>query len=256
MTDLNALLRAVITDPDDDTVRLVYADALDELPTKSVTCPSCNGTLWVDADYDMRTNCKRCDGTGTVTDTSNRDRAYIIRAHVNEPDRLYVPSLIGYPDGIRYGFERGFVASISCTAEQLLAHADELIWHPSQKIKAPKCEVCGGVEEDERGRWKDKHGHDYWIRCGHCKGKSTLPRPCPDTAQPISRVVLTTPMGWGVGTFSKDRKWRIEHPQGREWVDVLRAEWPGVEFELPTVGYPDPDVAYTPDWDAVQAAGP
>lgn len=82
MSDFNGLLRAVIENPDDDTVRLVYADALDELPTLYVTCPTCKDTkLLHGSSYgrSMTMVCDACSGTGEVIDTFPAERAELIR---------------------------------------------------------------------------------------------------------------------------------------------------------------------------------
>jgi hypothetical protein len=136
---------------------------------------------------------------------------------------------------------RGFVESLTCTAADWLQHADALTWHPSQTVERPRCEVCGGKSADERGRWKDKHGHDYWIRCAACKGVDRAPRPVPPTAHPITKVTLTTWPGIerpdgalrDVYRFTGRRgAWTIppgEHIQ----THLFRKEWPGITFALP-----------------------
>ncbi len=101
------LLAAIVAAPDDDTPRLAYADALDEREPVRVACPECKGRGKVDppcdtcdgngrvADPDSKYSdgtmdcpdcdtetCPRCDGTGSVLDTGNADRAELIRAQV------------------------------------------------------------------------------------------------------------------------------------------------------------------------------
>lgn len=88
MTDLNSLLRAVITNPDEDTPRLMYADALDELPTVSEICSWCEGSgedgpdVFVDGELQKAVVCRKCKGTKFITDTTNQDRAEFIRLQV------------------------------------------------------------------------------------------------------------------------------------------------------------------------------
>lgn len=140
----------------------------------------------------------------------------------------------------QWGWARGFISEIHCTAADWLAHADALFWHPKQTVAAPKCETCGGTDADDRGRWKDKHGHDYWIACRVCKGRDRVPRPCPPTAQPIRRVELTTPLDlsawvyWGGHQYErKGRKFLIDGKYHMNRLSgLLEAEWPGLEFVL------------------------
>lgn len=84
------LFAAVLADPDDDTVRLAYADYLDEQGTKWVTCPDCDdgwrpkraNVIGQYVTQGMMTRCPRCTGTetpGTVPDTSDADLAELIR---------------------------------------------------------------------------------------------------------------------------------------------------------------------------------
>lgn len=92
MTEREQMLAAVFADPQDDTVRLAYADFLDEHPDKP--CPQCMGTGSHGLDpYQIAQRygthragqmldalkCGVCDGTGTVIDTSDADRAELIR---------------------------------------------------------------------------------------------------------------------------------------------------------------------------------
>lgn len=83
-TDQAALLAAIRANPDDDTLRLAYADWLDEQPVVRVKCARCDGdgTLVCfrgpGATNPYHTNCPACDD-GTILDTSNADRAELIR---------------------------------------------------------------------------------------------------------------------------------------------------------------------------------
>lgn len=89
------LLAEIAANPEDDTSRLAFADWLDEQPTKQKACPSCDGA-WLKqtgraSTYDHKTeqwiDCPKCDGTGSVPDTADRDRAEFIRVQC-ELDQL------------------------------------------------------------------------------------------------------------------------------------------------------------------------
>ena len=90
MTDLDALLAAVIDCPEDDTPRLVLADWLDD-HGGTVPCPACaldkppgipGGLAYVRMGPDSRwASCTRCSGSGVVSD-GMRERAEFIRVQV------------------------------------------------------------------------------------------------------------------------------------------------------------------------------
>jgi uncharacterized protein (TIGR02996 family) len=92
---------AVIANPDDDTVRLAYADWLDEREG-DVTCPLCLGLSRPTDGLGLpKFRCKDCGGGGTVRDTSPALRAEFIRVQVElartpEPDILTIGTLEGY----------------------------------------------------------------------------------------------------------------------------------------------------------------
>jgi hypothetical protein len=80
MTDGEHLYRAILDNPADDTLRLAYADWLDE--TAGVgTCPTCGGTGCTDRYHgcaDPGHRCPDCDGTGSSPD-GRHERAEFIR---------------------------------------------------------------------------------------------------------------------------------------------------------------------------------
>jgi uncharacterized protein (TIGR02996 family) len=90
MTEQEALLRAILEDPADDTVRLVYADWLDE-NVKTKPCPRCNGGLrlvhvnretFTKPPLQPKDLCRMCEGTSSVTDGGYKERAELIRVQV------------------------------------------------------------------------------------------------------------------------------------------------------------------------------
>ena len=90
MTERDALLRAVLENPDDDLPRLVFADFLDEQARSPRPCEECDGTgRRFGVKRHEPPNCPHCDA-GTVRDT-NAARAELIRVgcelgpHVTRP---------------------------------------------------------------------------------------------------------------------------------------------------------------------------
>lgn len=107
-----ALYRAILADPEDVTLRLAFADHLDEQPKPRVKCPKCKGSgqrpkKYADDENDYTcskcgersgvyghyvgdgkewtcepSECKTCGGEGTVPDARDADLAEFIRVQV------------------------------------------------------------------------------------------------------------------------------------------------------------------------------
>jgi uncharacterized protein (TIGR02996 family) len=112
MTDLEALYRAVLEDPDDDTLRLVYADALEEEGDG-------RRAAFVRAQVELAR-------TPEYDPAAVRARA---ARHCN-PDVDWVLDLPDLPDGLawpREPFRRGFPAALQArNAAAFVRHADDL----------------------------------------------------------------------------------------------------------------------------------
>lgn len=231
MSDLDALLKAILANPEDDTVRLVYADALEE-----------NGQAeraeFIRLQIKLAAGCPVCDGTGrNVMSPCNcsllrtREQELIMATSPGgefrnwvtwfEPFRRdCVPDTNGGEVGSHYGwrYSRGFVDSIRMSAELWVAHADAIYWHPSQTLTCCVCRGAGYVGEERFG----------CERCGKGKpkfrGNGRMPRPCPPAAHPVREVTLTTwPDG---GLFPMLDVHRIDRK-------FTSPRWPGITFTLP-----------------------
>lgn len=224
---LNAILRRIITEPDEDLHRLTYADQLDELAedARRVRCESCGGRCSVKATDDVhgrnRRKCKHCHGTGTVFDMTLRDRARFIRSAIANRERgyehhkfpdAYTTGFDSRIEGIRAEWDRGFIHTIECTAEIFLVHADELIWYEGQTMECPTCEGDDRMFTYTPDRY-----------CRKCGGTGHISRPCPPTAQPIRKVMLTGSDG-NLGSLSLWGK------SNGKWES---AKYPGIEFGFP-----------------------
>jgi len=88
MTDLDAILRAVVADPHDDTPRLVYAEICDDL-AGVVACPACGGKrrrlvrhhAVGPFGYEKIGKCPTCSGSGSVSN-GLAERAEFVRVQV------------------------------------------------------------------------------------------------------------------------------------------------------------------------------
>jgi uncharacterized protein (TIGR02996 family) len=190
-TDLTALLAAIVQNPDEDTPRLAYADLLME-----------------------------------SDDPTHRAKGAWIKGAVENAGRGF--ECYSYPQHYDVGFEyttterdlfmefdRGFVGVWVTDAATFLRHADALVWYPGQTAE---CRDCGGDGE--------KSGFGCWT----CARRGRVPRPCPPTAQPIRKVVLTT---WPDDVYAFDFVAVDRADPGKGYTSP---RWPGVEFELPGTG--------------------
>lgn len=220
MNEQQQLLAAIMNDKGDDTVRLVYADWLQEhgqeeradfirvqcelAKYQSITLSKKDAlALATDEgyrDYVMHTSHgveifsrsrnaeyglpERMHGVNIYVkdvedsgfDSMSRIRDHWYRSERKElvtrerdiltgKGREWVGTILGNVcrgSGLNWNWDRGFINIITCTAEDFIAHADEIYWHPKQVIAT------------------------------HVDGIHELRRPCPLTAQPLTKVVLTT----------------------------------------------------------------
>lgn len=156
-----------------------------------------------------------------------------------------VPNYVLWFNGGHMGYanfkpecHRGFVDALTCSAADFLAHCDELIWYP---FLSDQCDLCDGlcyIEIDARPKGGPDFGpqkmyvfeppKSYRHGCQACggdmlrNGTGRISRPCPPTAQPITRVRLTTPLAYPFA------------PLG-DTGSFTNPLWPGVAFE------PSPD---------------
>lgn len=100
MTDLQRLAAACRAEPDEDTPRLLLADALQEAEPVRVTCPKCSpyypGKVYHYAGPDSEYGtCHYCTGTGTVIDPTREQWAELIRVQcelAKHPRRVVLDS--------------------------------------------------------------------------------------------------------------------------------------------------------------------
>ena len=262
----HGLLAGVIASPDDDGPRMVMADWLEKrgqseraefirvqcelARLQDPVCPVCRSekliphrvtsTPWLT----RCSECSWCHGPFWLdTDTRMKHLASLRRRERElwELGCSYwfaeFPGCVALAPGHEcnlpsHGFSsRGFISSITCSADDFLRVAPDLIWHPQQTRECPEC----GTEAWQRGHLLDTKD------CTHCldaAGKPTgrLPREMPKGCQPLELVRLTTwpdPVRFGATSDTCEMGWNLSR------------EFAGINFELPAAGV---DMASGRDW--------
>lgn len=244
MSDRTAFMQKICECPEDDTARLVFADWLEEYGGESeraefirVQVESARVDEMVQKAAQMMLDEEHKKGRELFAAAPGTPLWNLRRQH----ELLTPPRRTEWAgDGFRpliydhiaertlydrrdlpehcIEFNRGFVHQVTCESADWLTHCDQIFWHPSQTV------MCGY-----------KCNIPPW--CGKCRvnGFPTgrIPRPCPETAQPITRVVLTTVPEGEFLALEALRNWVRPPRLGDHVLDCWHAEWPGVDFVLP-----------------------
>jgi uncharacterized protein (TIGR02996 family) len=263
-----ALLAAVLSDPGDDTPRLVYADWLDE--NADERCHKCDGagTQPCPTTPDFSQTCSACWGKSS----GRRDRAEFIRVQCELAKWAAIPSVseaIGRGEIVGYAEHSERIHDLRRREGELLkSHGDEWFgvdlhdenrdtteplpplrtsrgfveyvacsWEAWVATYAPAvywraevaCPRCPSFDTAMRLKMED----DEWV-CWGCKGIYRVPNPGPPppTAQPVARVVFP---------FAGDiPDGMIE--AGDDFVRGVRKfahpDYPGITFERPVAMLP------------------
>lgn len=257
------LLRAILEAPDDDGVRLVYADAVEEAGNAAYSafircqvelyrwerCKPCGAFMY--SCYEFSEVCTCTDSKADAL--RERERELFARLDFGLPDPwgwgMYLKDA-GEPHRDRHVVvRRGLVESVTLSAADALAHLDALSWSPEMTAECPQIRwrVLQGTVDAETRRRAKRDGLDGgpcppWCE-GGCKGTGRVPRPVPATAQPITEVRLTTPPEWepvgpGAGCRLAGDPLRMaftsaDHEaagvSGRFVSCLLRLRWPAVK---------------------------
>jgi uncharacterized protein (TIGR02996 family) len=214
------LLKEIIKNPAEDSVRLEYADCIQEELGEEERAEFIRVQCAI-AAFDQTVSFDPVDNriwVNKLNELRRRERE-LLEKHKGE----WFPTT--YYQRFSSKYTRGFISHITCTAEDFLKHADSLVWNEKMTDECPECKGHGEVSDP----WFA--GDDSSAKCYACK-KGRIPRPMPDTAMPIESVVL-----YGFDHRLVNINEFALHTQG----DELRANniiwrsyrWPGIEFELP-----------------------
>lgn len=203
MTDRAALLAAILANPDDDTVRVVFADYLQE-----------HGD---DARAEFI-------------------RVQIELAHLPEPEsKTFTPIGVTDPDDIERAQCVGCRRTTDCRFHVLRRRERELFAangiHQAEWMGTGVHDLCRAGSP-----WLE---HLAWFRRGFvhsvtCEAADWLANADAILAEhPVRRVRLTTPAAVRGPSFNSLRDWKKPLLAGASALWSFEAEWPGIVFEEP-----------------------
>jgi uncharacterized protein (TIGR02996 family) len=248
MTDTQRqLLRAIITTPEDDVARLAYADYIEEhgdekraefirLQIKiSQSLRSASGDEWNALWRRERELLFAREPRGI-----NNGILWLpfrpLTAHMKAESDCSVAVGLRTKNTLdsEMRYTRGFITRITCSAADWLAHADKLVWYPEMTdVGKAYCYRCGGTKSHLKAGC-----HDYnreYETCRVCKedGKARIPRPMPDSAQPIERATLTSWPNISVpGIDAEDWACMCLDVAAEILCKELSTRYKGVDFEI------------------------
>ncbi len=229
-SDLTLLLRSICLDPADDTVRLAYADAVQEqgdeeraefvrvqVEQSRISSPPPEPERGENPDATLlkleALQAWRRQWSPRFYELRKREGELRGDCEPGEwPANIHKWFIANLPGGLEVAISRGFISSLTASAEDFLACCDSLIWHPEQTVPCPLQCVNGWYENSgSSGDWK----------CKACE-RGLVSREFPPTAQPITDVTFTTvPFAKHFGMFALE-------DDGTRTSD----RWPGVRFHL------------------------
>lgn len=223
---LKQLLQQIIENPEEDSIRLMYADRLDDLGEN-------------DRASFIRIQVELAKHPHYIKGLRERERVlmncywmeWVPAIKLEGLDKI---TLFSHPFENKLWnrphptFTRGFIDSITCTAEDFLKYADNLIWNSEMKEDCSKCKGVGKVKYRtyERDEWGPSEYDE--VECTKCSN-GKVPKPMPDTAQPITKVKLTT-LNTGL-SLGGNLLYQKEENAGKNIWHCDR--FLGIEFELP-----------------------
>lgn len=230
-TEEAAFLQAICTEPDCDTVRLVYADWLQEQgrPERAEFIRVQCRVAELEADA-VLVSPREAGAVQEQLDAARAHSRRLLSGHGREWAREAVVAACR-SCGINWTWDRGFIAAVRCTAPDWLQHADAFYWSPKQTLRCFRCDGGGGGWDD--GGYKYQQAR--WVKCTDCNGLGHRgQRPFPATAQPLRKVTLTTHPETMLLYKLAHRHGFGGSPGNRieRHCEILAAEWPGLEFQI------------------------
>lgn len=177
MGDRQEFLKRIAESPEDTTVRLVFADWLEEQPRQAVVClhcrrgefhhrcHRCHGVINYDREHhsgedydgtwvcDRSERCPKCDGSGTVEDTADPDLAEFIRLQCELASELVVPDESVLPhiqSLLRVGYSADSAELRKWTRFQKLQEREWLLRSTHPEWQSCVCPRCGNPPQYKR----------------------------------------------------------------------------------------------------------
>lgn len=179
---LQSLLAGVISNPDEDTPRLMYADEL--LETGNLFDASLAEYINLSIELSNHRKMGRAKREGESEPPIRHGEYYKkgqklveeLNRKWNHSDVSLHPTIYLYhtkKNNLHFEMERGFIKSITCTASEFLSICNKLIWHESMEDDVYLPDPASGRTTGE------------WI------SGEKVTRRCPLTAHPVREVRLT-----------------------------------------------------------------
>lgn len=266
---LTDLMRAICEFPAEDTPRLEYADAMDELHERAT-----ERAEFIRVQIELTKTPKMLppgqlvwSGASenpvivglTIHDTENPKWAGLYKREdelwgYGEPGSWSVDDPLAFPYSIRcietetiskstathdpiVIYRRGFPSSITCTAQDWLTHADAIYWHPEMVVKCDNCDGRGETRFcDAAGDMDDepclKCGGS--LRGGYKRGDGRMSAPFVAVTQPITEVTLTDFLAPGGNCWNE---FKFYNKGNRVW---NTPRWQNIAFHCPNSVGPYP----------------
>lgn len=165
----DAFLRAICTEPADDTARLVYADWLEEQE-------QVERAEFIRVQVELAKRGPGCsDHVCRVREDGSIEKCEncLLRQREQKLWGVNVRKWLGLPEShcsleflaaSCHQWGRGFPSAITCTAEDWLAHADRLFWSPRQNRPWPG--GCVPLEKVSLTTWPEFAGWEWFPKAG------------------------------------------------------------------------------------------
>lgn len=253
MTHTHAeFVAAICAAPAEDTPRLVYADWLEE-HEPGPPCSHCKG------EGVFRGGHVKCDGRG-IHDGRWEEACVMCKGagHLPNPRAEFIRTQVALHNWDGEAGHKGLIDrqdSLLATFGVHWARPWARLFYGKDARPYHEYGCVGGAGQRE---WKWSRGFVAEFRISaedwsaHADAFYWHPgenRPCPETAQPLERVVLTTMprlVSCRGGLYARfSGRWKeLAYGSGRTWdqmtPDLLAADWPHIDFTLPQAGYPLP----------------
>lgn len=228
-----ALVRAILEQPEDDAVRLAFADWLQEHGDESraefirVQIAMSGTTVGPDGTGDsgeryklVRRESDLCSGHGYAWADGLLGPNWKIAGQRKLPPVVEVNyyKAARSTGRFRLVFGRGFIEQLTCRAFDWLIFADAMFWSPGQTLPCPWCH--GSVQYLPAGRSVGGPTSPFET-CTACD-KGRVARSFAPTAHPLITVTLTEMAGWDARIAQFDG----HGPNGIFYC----SRWPGVAF--------------------------